>query len=42
MIAGLEEVTEGRIVIGDRDVTRLVRVTGTSRWSSRTTPCTRR
>ena len=23
MIAGLEEVTEGRIVIGDRDVTRL-------------------
>ena len=42
MIAGLEEVTEGRIVIGDRDVTRLRPRDRTSRWCSRTTPCTRR
>jgi multiple sugar transport system ATP-binding protein len=34
-IAGLEEITGGTISIGCR------RRTGTSRWCSRTTPCTR-
>jgi multiple sugar transport system ATP-binding protein len=33
-IAGLEEITGGTISIGGRR-------TGTSRWCSRTTPCTR-
>ena len=40
-IGGLEEVTSGRIRIGDRDVTRLRRATATSRWCSRTTRSTR-
>ena len=36
--AGLEEVTEGSIHIGDRDVTRrAARASATSRWSSRAT-----
>ena len=37
MIAGLEEVTDGAIFIGDRDVTDLAPRSATSRWSSRTT-----
>ena len=37
MVAGLEEVTEGTIEIGGRDVTISHRATVTSRWSSRTT-----
>ena len=37
MIAGLEEVTEGEIWIGDREVAGSRRGTATSRWSSRTT-----
>ena len=41
MIAGLEEVTEGEIWIGDREVARLARANATSRWCSRTTPSTR-
>ena len=42
MIAGLEEVTEGRILIGDRDVTAYARATAISRWCSRTTRSTPR
>ena len=41
MIAGLEEVTDGGIWIGDRDVTDLLRANGTSRWSSRPMPSIR-
>jgi len=40
MIAGLDEVTDGEITIGDRvSPTRSPR-TATWPWSSRTTPCT--
>ena len=41
MLAGLEETNEGRILIGDRDVTHESRRTAISRWSSRTMRCTR-
>ena len=37
MLAGLEDVNGGRILIGDKDVTDVPRRTATSRWSSRTT-----
>ena len=37
MIAGLEEITEGELYIGDRLVNPR---TATSQWSSRTTHCT--
>ena len=41
MLAGLEEVDAGAILIGDRDVTDVRPRTATSRWCSRTTRCTR-
>jgi multiple sugar transport system ATP-binding protein len=41
MLAGLEDVTTGRVTIGGRDVTTCRPRTATSRWSSRTTRCTR-
>ena len=41
MLAGLEEVNSGRILIGDRDVTDVPPKDRTSRWSSRTTRSTR-
>ena len=41
MVAGLEEVTAGEILIGDRDVTDCRRRTATSPWCSRTTRSTR-
>ncbi|GAB3901203.1 hypothetical protein GCM10027612_64170 [Microbispora bryophytorum subsp. camponoti] len=41
MIAGLEDISGGEIVIGDRVVNHLPRRTATSRWSSRTTRSTR-
>ena len=41
MLAGLEEVNEGAIFIGDRDVTNVRRRSATSRWCSRTTRSTR-
>ena len=41
MIAGIEDVSDGRIFIGDRDVTHLARASATSRWSSRATRSTR-
>jgi multiple sugar transport system ATP-binding protein len=34
MVAGLESVTSGRILIGDRDVTKRCPSTATWRWSS--------
>ncbi len=37
MIAGLEEISEGEILIGDRVVNRVPRRSATSRWSFRTT-----
>ena len=41
-IGGLEKVTAGRILIGERDVTRArAGRSATSRWSSRTTRSTR-
>jgi multiple sugar transport system ATP-binding protein len=41
MLAGLEEVDDGRTFIGDRDSPMHRRATATSRWSSRTTRSTR-
>ena len=41
MLAGLEEITEGRILIGDRVVNNVARRRATSRWSSSRTPSTR-
>jgi ABC-type sugar transport system ATPase subunit len=41
MIAGLDEVSEGRIFIKGRDVTDCRPRRATSRWCSRTTRCTR-
>ena len=41
MIAGLEEVTQGRISIDGTDVTDLAPGVATSRWSSRATRSTR-
>ena len=40
MLAGLEDINAGRILIGGRDVTRVPRRTATSRWCSRTTRST--
>ena len=37
MVAGLESITAGEIVIGDRVVNKLEPRTATSRWCSRTT-----
>ena len=41
MVAGLEEITEGSIHVGDRSSTICRRRTATWPWSSRTTRCTR-
>ena len=41
MIAGLDDVTEGRILIDGRDVTQPRRWRATSPWCSRTTRCIR-
>jgi ABC-type branched-subunit amino acid transport system ATPase component len=41
MVAGLEDITEGEIRIGDRVVNDSPPRTATSPWCSRTTPCTR-
>ena len=41
MVAGLEDITEGEIRIGDRVVNDMPPRTATSPWCSRTTPCTR-
>ena len=41
MIAGLEEITAGEIVIGGRVVNELTPRSGTSPWCSRTTPSIR-
>ena len=41
MLAGLEEISEGEIRIGDRVVNDLTPRTATSRWSSRATRSTR-
>ena len=40
MIAGLEEISEGELYIGDRLVNDVAPRTATSPWSSRTTLCT--
>jgi len=41
LLAGLEHATDGRIRMNDRDVTGIEPKTGTLRWCSRTTRCTR-
>ena len=41
MIAGLEDITEGELRIGDGSSTSSRRRTATSRWCSRTTRSTR-
>ena len=41
MVAGLEEITDGTIRIGDEVVNAFPLVIGTSRWCSRTTPSIR-
>jgi ABC-type sugar transport system ATPase subunit len=41
MVAGLEEITDGEVRIGERVVNRWRRRIATSRWCSRTTPCIR-
>ena len=41
MIAGLEEITEGELLIGGEVVNDLPRGIATSRWCSRTTRCIR-
>ncbi len=41
MLAGLETVSSGDILIDGRDVTQLPPASATSRWSSRTTRSTR-
>ena len=41
MIAGLEEISGGEMYIGDRLINDVPRRIATSRWSSRTTLCTR-
>ena len=41
MVAGLEEITEGVVRIGDRVVNDVPRATATSRWCSRATRSTR-
>ena len=41
MLAGLEEITNGRILIGDRVVNNVAPAHATSRWSSSRTRSTR-
>ena len=41
MVAGLEDITSGTLRIGGKEATTCRRRTATSRWSSRTTRCTR-
>ncbi len=41
MLAGLEGLNKGRILIGGKDVTTISRRTATSQWCSRTTLCIR-
>ena len=41
MIAGLEDISEGDLVIGGEKVNDLALAIATSRWSSRTTPSIR-
>src|SRR5213083_405288 len=41
MLAGLEAISEGKILIGDRVVNNIAAKTGTSRWCSSRTPSTR-
>jgi ABC-type Fe3+/spermidine/putrescine transport system ATPase subunit len=41
MLAGLEEISGGEILIDDKVVNDLDPRTATSRWSSRATRCTR-
>ena len=41
MVAGLEDITEGELKIGNRSSTNASRRIGTSRWSSRTMRCIR-
>ena len=41
MLAGLEDITSGRILIGDRVVNNVAPGRATSRWSSSRTPCIR-
>ena len=41
MIAGLEEISDGDLIIGGERVNDLAPATATSRWCSRTTRCTR-
>ena len=41
MIAGLEEITEGSLSIGERVVNHVAPRTATSRWCSSRTRCTR-
>ena len=41
MVAGLEEITEGELRIGERVVNHVPPRTATSRWSSRATRSTR-
>ena len=41
MIAGLEEITDGRLLIGDRVVNNLAPSSATSRWCSSRTRSTR-
>ena len=41
MTAGLEDISGGRLYIGDQVVNDSRRRTATSRWCSRTTRCTR-
>ena len=41
MVAGLEDITEGELLIDGRLVNDVPPRTATSRWSSRTTPSTR-
>ena len=40
MIAGLEDISEGDLVIGGKRMNDVETRTGTSPWSSRATPCT--
>ena len=37
MVAGLEDISEGELKIGERVVNHVPRATATSRWSSRAT-----
>ena len=41
MVAGLEDITEGELKIGNEIINHAKRRIGTSRWSSRTMRCIR-